>query len=158
MYSIPIRVITTSLTLANGLLVSPYLTAERTGGLSCRDGWHMGTMAHAITMATSPAIDLSAISLLSFPFSLYSAFLSLSLSFVLSARGVRGLSVHPSIRLSVRRFSPSRARTYVILLFCRRLSTSVSLSVLSDGSIENAYIALSFIRNWWNHTTMLAFP
>lgn len=69
-YSISIRVITTSLTLANGLLVSAYLTADRTRGLSCRGGWHMGTMAHAITMATSPTTDLPAISLLSFSRSL----------------------------------------------------------------------------------------
>lgn len=99
-YSISIRVITTSLTLANGLLVSAYLTAERTRGLSCRGGWHMGTMAHAITMATSPTTDLSAISLLPFSHSLlvfpfFSA--SLSLSLVLSARGARGLSVRLSV-------------------------------------------------------------
>lgn len=89
-----------SLTLANGLLVSAYLTAERTGGLSCRDGWHMGTMAHAITMATSPAIDLSAISLLSFPFSLYSAFSVLRSLGERRTRAVRP-SVYPSVRPSV---------------------------------------------------------
>lgn len=95
-YSISIRVITTSLTLANGLVVSAYLTAERTRGLSCRGGWHMGTMAHAITMATSPTTDLSAISLLSFSFCL-SLPLRFSFSLVLSARGARWLSVRLSV-------------------------------------------------------------
>lgn len=150
-YSISIRVITASLTLANGLLVSAYLTAERTRGLSCRGGWHMGTMAHAITMATSPTTDLSAISLLSSsrPFWFFPFPASLSPSF--SRR-----EVHEGCPF-VCRSPPSRARTYVILLFCRRLSTSVSLSVPSGRSIESAYIALSLIGNWWDHTTMLAF-
>lgn len=111
-YSISIRVITTSLTLANGLVVSAYLTAERTKGLSCRGGWHMGTMAHAITMATSPTTDLSAISLLSSSLSLFVfPFLSASLSPSFSRR-----EVHDGCPF-VCRSPPSRARTYVILLF-----------------------------------------
>lgn len=113
-------------------------------------------MAHAITMATNPTSDLSAISLLSFSLfislSLFS--FSFSLPHSLGARCTR--AVRPSVRTSVRPSPPSRARTYVILLFCRRLSTSVSLSVPSDGSIENACIALSLIGNWRDHTTMLA--
>lgn len=58
--------------------------------------------------------------------------LSLFTSLVLSARGARGLFVRPSVRRS----PPSRAQAYVILLFCRRLSTSISFFVPSNGSIE----------------------
>lgn len=104
--------ITTSLTLANGLLVSAYLTAEKyQEGLSCRSGtwgpWHTPLQWQPTPPATFPQS----------PFSLSLSSFSLSFSFPhsLGARCTRVVrpSVRPFVRPSVRQSASPVACTDV---------------------------------------------